>query len=206
MSRKNASTAVPPSALWKATRMVLDMFRARGYAHTVQRFQTDKCLFREYVEHVGADMGKLRIVGTDHKGRCVCACFVADRQFKKEQAVKLIAELAPQQVRRLVLVWSQPGSVSAVALLRQHCELETWTYALAQSQFHRHTGVAMQRRLTKRERAAFFKTYRLTPALMGSTMHTGTPIAKFLDAQIGDVMHVWRVTHGGVSRAYRYVK
>jgi DNA-directed RNA polymerase subunit H (RpoH/RPB5) len=199
------TTAVPVAALWDATRMVMDMYCARGYQYEEHRFQTDRQLFTEYVRHT-ADLSRLQITAIDQKGRKVCACFIPDKQFKKEQATKLTARLTADKVHRLVLIWSQAGSAPATASLKQAFALETWTYAQAQSHFHRHMGVPVQRKLTKKERLTFFDKYRLTPTLMGSCMYATTAMAKFMGVQSGDIVHVWRVTNEGVSRAYRYVK
>lgn len=213
MSRNNA--AVPVASLWRATSMVLDMFAARGYAHNVKLFQTDKFLFHEYAQHINSDLLKLSLSATDKRGKHVLACMVPDKQFKKEQATKLIADVSAMssigavsghKISKLILIWAQPGSVSATATLRQHYELETWTYTQAQSQFHRHMTVPMQRRLTKKEKVAFFKKYKLSSSLMGSTMNANTVMGKFLGFQSSDVIHIWRVTNEGISRAYRLVK
>ena len=204
MSRN--TTTVPTDSLWKATQLALDMFAARGYAYTIKRFQTDKQLFQEYMQHIGQDLLKLSLSAIDGKGMHVFVCMVPDKQFKKEQATKLIAELATRNIQRLILIWSQSGSVSAIATLKEHYDLEIWSYIQAQSMFHRHLSVPMQRKLSKKEKAVFFKKYRLSSLLMGSAMSANTIMSKFLGFQPSDVIHIWRVTNEGVSRAYRLVK
>lgn len=201
----NRSAQVPLEALWKANCFVLDMYAARGYKHDVKRFQRDRSLFEEFVTSVKNDLTQLRVWATDKRGDAVCACMIPDKQFKKDHATKLCKELG-SSVRRLIIVWSQPGSPKAILSLKEHFALETWTYQLARSQFHRHSTVPMQRKLTGREKRSFFKTCRLTAQTISSTMHTSTAMARFLGVVPGDVVHIWRTTYEGTSRAYRLVK
>jgi DNA-directed RNA polymerase subunit H (RpoH/RPB5) len=219
MSRSGNSgsnSTVPVRTLWLATRLVLDCFAARGYKHDIKRFQTTEALFHEYVDGLENNLKPLRIwatapaaVGPTPGGRTrkrvqqVCACFMTDTQVNKKVAEQLGSEMKEAGVQRLVLLWTQPGSAPGIKFLQAQFNLETWTYAIAQSQFYRNAVVPVHRKLTAVERSAFFRRYKLDPAHMSSHMRTTTAMARFLGAECGDVVRIERVTNEGLATVYR---
>ena len=122
---------------------------------------------------------------------------MTDNTFGKRPAEGLVAYMKAHGIERLFLVTSTAVTPPAQKMLKAEIQVEYWSMLACLSEAERHYTVPQARRLTVKEKKAFYASRSLTYTNMPRMLVTER-MARYWDFQPGDLIHIRRRTHVGV--------
>lgn len=122
---------------------------------------------------------------------------MSDKTFGKRPAEGLVAYMKERGIERLFLVTSTAVTPQAQKVLQEEVHVEYWPMLACLCEAERHYTVPEVRRLTVKEKKAFYAEHSLTYTNMARMLVTER-MARYWDFLPGDLIHIRRRTHVGV--------
>jgi DNA-directed RNA polymerase subunit H (RpoH/RPB5) len=214
--------------LWRCQQFFLrGLLKDRRYSYAIRAYQTDKDAFMQLytsVRHTGGFADYFRIEGTfvprvqpgqpaakTSKGRRKPSNFLvhfapimSDTTFGKRPAEGLIEYMAEHDITRLFLVSPTMITAQGKQVLAAAVTVEYWPMLACLSEAELHYTVPRCRRLSVKEKRAFYAAKTLTHSNM-SRMLVSERVARYWDFQPGDLIDIERQTHVGILQGEKRV-